>query len=438
MNNIPEEPDGQARQVGTRPLTTSMSSEEAASEPGDDTPKLGTSRYEINELIERGGMGAIFSARDLQLSRNVAIKVLRADRSQNSQAKQGFINEARIMSYLSHPGVTPIYECGTCEDQRPFYAMKLIDGTTLADMITSRACSTSHLVYIFADVCQTVAFAHSRGVLHLDLKPGNVMVGKFGEVHVMDWGLARIQGGAAEKGIDPPDLENENFSSVKGTVNGTPGYMSPEQARGRKLDKRADVFSLGAILCEILIGHAPYEGKDAHQIHKRAMTGSMQAAIDLLEHSTQDCVLIRLAKQCLARHKKERPRSAVEVAQAMATYHESAFQQMESDMQRFFELSLDLFCIAKADGYFQRINSNFSRVLGHSDSDLLARPFLDFVHPEDVDETMRQMELLQQGQPVVGFRNRYRTVSGEFKTLEWVAKSIANDNIIFAVARSVP
>ena len=121
----------------------------------------------------------------------------------------------------------------------------------------------------------------------------------------------------------------------------------------------------------------------------------------------------------------------------MATYHESAFQRMESDMNRFFELSLDLFCIATADGYFQRINANFSRVLGHTDADLLARPFLDFVHPDDVAETVKQMQLLQQGQAVVGFRNRYRTASGDFKVLEWMAQSVDNDNIIFAVARSV-
>ncbi|QDS90595.1 Serine/threonine-protein kinase PknB [Rosistilla ulvae] len=433
MNEPPS--DDWGKRVQTRQLTTSMGSEANDSATTADLPVLANPRYQISEMIERGGMGAIFSARDLQLSRKVAIKVLRADRSANTPARQGFVDEARIMSFLSHPGVTPIYECGTCQDGRPYYVMKLIDGRTLADMLASQTFSTSHLVYIFADVCQTVAFAHSRGVMHLDLKPGNVMVGEFGEVHVMDWGLARFEG-------EPPegtDLTGESFGNqpTKGTVNGTPGYMSPEQARGRKLDPRSDVFSLGAMLCEILIGHAPYEGNNVRQIHKSAMKGSTQGAIDVLNESAQDCALVRLAKQCLSRRSKDRPQSAVEVAQAMAAYHESAFQQMESDMNRFFELSLDLFCIANADGYFQRINANFSRVLGHSDAELLARPFLDFVHPDDVSETVQQMSLLQKGQSVVGFRNRYRTASGDFKVLEWMAKSVDRDNIIFAVARSV-
>ncbi len=432
MNKLPDESDGRAEHVSTRPLSTSIGLEETGPGLTDDTPELDNPRYRIDEEIERGGMGAIFSARDLQLLRRVAIKVLRSDRIENDSARQGFHDEARIMSFLSHPGVTPIYESGTCKDGRPYYVMKLIDGTTLADMLASQTFSTSHLLYIFADVCQTVAFAHSRGVVHLDLKPGNVMVGEFGEVHVMDWGLARFEAG-------PPEGSDwaGRTDAPKGTVNGTPGYMSPEQARGRKLGPGADVFSLGAILCEILIGHAPYEGKDVHQIHRRAMKGSMQKTLDVLDQSAQDCALVRLAKNCLARRVRDRPRSAVEVAQAMATYHESAFQRMESDMNRFFELSLDLFCIATADGYFQRINANFSRVLGHTDADLLARPFLDFVHPDDVAETVKQMQLLQQGQAVVGFRNRYRTASGDFKVLEWMAQSVDNDNIIFAVARSV-
>lgn len=434
MNEYTDDPEAQ---VHTRPLTTSMASGTTVSTPPDDKPELGNARYEIREMIEWGGMGAIFNARDLQLSRSVAIKVLRADRAGNLQARRGFANEARIMSFLSHPGITPIFECGRCADGRPYYVMKLIDGRTMANMLASRAFSTSHMIQIFADVCQTVAYAHSRGVLHLDLKPGNVMVGEFGEVHVLDWGLAHFEG-------DPPEGtllhfdDDDGREHAKGAVNGTPGYMSPEQARGRKLSPQADVFSLGAMLCEILTGHAPYEGKDVRQVHKRAMSGSMRAAIDILDKSAQDCALVRLTKRCLARRSKDRPPSAVEVAQSMVAYHESAFQRMESDMNRFFELSLDLFCIASIDGYFQRINANFSRVLGHSDAELLARPFLDFVHPDDVSETVRQMGLLQQGHSVVGFRNRYRTANGEFKVLEWMAKAVDRDNIIFAVARDVP
>ncbi len=121
----------------------------------------------------------------------------------------------------------------------------------------------------------------------------------------------------------------------------------------------------------------------------------------------------------------------------MAAYGETALEQVESDMTRFFELSLDLFCIAGFDGFFRRINSNFSRVLGFSDNELLSRPFLGFVHEDDRRKTIDVMGKLLEGQPVVRFRNRYRTASGDSMLFEWTAKSITSENVIFAVARSM-
>lgn len=425
--------------LGRRCPTTMLSVRPDSAEGTVDVPDLGNDRYELCEEIERGGMGIIYRAKDLQLEREVAIKVLRGQYAQNSHVTKAILTEACVMSYLSHPGVTPIYDRGACRDGRPYYVMKLIDGVTLTEIMSRPQQKRSELLRIFADVARTIAFAHSRNVIHLDLKPGNVMVGEFGEVYVMDWGLARF-GSRPESDQQRPDEAKPDEPARHDQaqhVNGTPDYMAPEQARGKPLDARTDVFGLGAMLCEILIGRAPYQGDNVREIYAHAIKGSVRSAFKDLEQSDADRALTRLAKKCLSPQRNVRPANAMEVAQEMSAYQASALERVESDMNRFFQLSLDLFCIAGFDGFFRRINPNFSRVLGHSEDELLSRPFLDFVHEADRQETLAQMQVLSDGQPVVQFRNRYLTASGEYITLEWMAKAIENEGIIFAVARDV-
>ncbi len=220
-------------------------------------------------------------------------------------------------------------------------------------------------------------------------------------------------------------------------VNGTLSYMAPEQARGLFLDARADVFSLGGILCEILCGHAPYEGNSVREVYHLAIKGNTHTALKNLNECGMSNALVRIAMHCLRTNPEHRPASAQTLAQTMTSHQESTLERVQSDMERFFELSLDLFCIADLDGYFVKINSNFSRVLGLNEAELMSRPFLDFVHEEDRDKTVEQMKLLDQGMPVVRFRNRYQTAWGRFATLEWTAKHIKPERLIFAVARDV-
>lgn len=395
-----------------------------------ETPVLNNPRYEIADQIGEGGMGIIYLATDLLLNREVAVKLLRRNFAKNDGIIKAFQNEARALSYLTHPGVPPIYEAGLSVDQRPYHVMKLVRGVTLANIISEAKTATSELLSIFANICQTIAFAHASHIIHLDLKPANIMVGEFGEVHVMDWGLARFEIADNRNGEKPQPLPN-------GQVTGTPKYMSPEQARGRLTTTQSDVFGLGAILCEILIGKAPYEGNNFRQVHEHAIGASMDAAMEGLDEIDTDRALVRLAKRCLARRMEDRPASAVEVAKEVFAYQETALQRIENDMSRFFELSLDLFCIAGFDGYFRRINSNFSKLLGHDNSELLARPFLDFIHEDDRQPTKDRMSTLSEGNPVVRFKNRYRTADNSYVTLEWTAKSIESESIIFAVARDV-
>jgi tRNA A-37 threonylcarbamoyl transferase component Bud32 len=155
------------------------------------SPQVG--RYEIEEEIARGGMGAVWQARDTTFQRTVALKVLLPSRQKRPELKQRFLEEAQVLGRLQHPGIPPVHDLGELADGRPFFAMKLIQGRTLGQLLRERSAPAQEMprfLAIFEQVCQTVAYAHSRGVLHRDLKPSNVMVGSFGEVQVMDWGLA--------------------------------------------------------------------------------------------------------------------------------------------------------------------------------------------------------------------------------------------------------
>ncbi len=216
---------------------------------GDDDDR--SIRYRIDGEIARGGMGAVLKGRDPNLGRDVALKVLRDDLRDNADMVRRFIEEAQIGGQLQHPGVVPIYELGTFADRRPFFAMKLVKGHTLAQLLGGRKDSADDLprfLSIFEAMAQTVAFAHARGVIHRDLKPSNVMVGSFGEVQVMDWGLAKVlpRGGTAddEKAgrADPPETliatarsrPDSPRLSQAGSVMGTPSYIAPELARGAR------------------------------------------------------------------------------------------------------------------------------------------------------------------------------------------------------------
>src|SRR5262249_30290767 len=166
--------------------------------PGDDDRSI---RYRIDGEIARGGMGAVLKGRDPDLGRDVALKVLRDDYRADADMVRRFVEEAQIGGQLQHPGIVPIYELGTLADRRPFFAMKLVKGHTLAQLLDARQGPDDdrpRLLSIFEAIAQTVAYAHARGVIHRDLKPSNVMVGSFGEVQVMDWGLAKVlpRGGA--------------------------------------------------------------------------------------------------------------------------------------------------------------------------------------------------------------------------------------------------
>jgi WD40 repeat protein len=241
---------------------------------------VSATRYELGEEIASGGVGVILWAYDTNIRRRVAIKVLREKWENDPDVIRRFVQEAQIAGQLQHPGIAPVYEIGRLPDRRPFIAMKLVKGATLEELLARRpdpAEDQAKFLGIFKQVSQAIAFAHQRGVVHRDLKPSNVMVGEFGEVQVMDWGIAKLLDDKRREPLenedpnhaDTSDLEPEEVetdasghSTKIGDVLGTPAYMAPEQCIGRA-DTTADVFSLGAILFEILTGQKTPRSLDA-------------------------------------------------------------------------------------------------------------------------------------------------------------------------------
>jgi serine/threonine-protein kinase len=305
-------------------------------------PRLG--RYELREEIARGGMGVVLRGHDPDLGRDLAVKVLLPDHQHDPAVVSRFTEEAQIGGQLQHPGIVPVYEVGRSADQRPYFTMKLVKGRTLAALLRERARPADDLprfIGIFEQVCQTLAYAHSKGVLHRDLKPANVMVGAFGEVQVMDWGLAKVlrptAGTPASVTLDPVRSgiltvrsHNAAAESQAGAALGTPAYMAPEQARGEvdRLDERADVFGLGAMLCEILTGRPPFTGRSAREVLARATSAEVADAYNRLEACGADADLVRLARECLAVDRERRPRDAGVVAAAVTAYQHSVAERL--------------------------------------------------------------------------------------------------------------
>jgi tetratricopeptide (TPR) repeat protein/tRNA A-37 threonylcarbamoyl transferase component Bud32 len=248
-----------------------------------------TERYTKTRLHARGGIGQVWLARDDTLGREVALKELRPDRAQDAAAWARFFEEARITGQLEHPGIVPIYELSRDPGGRqPFYTMRFVRGGTLSAAIdayhkdrragTAGPLELASLLHTFVGVCNAIGYAHSRGVIHRDLKGQNIILGEFGEVMVLDWGLAKLvdqpedaTGPGADRGAVAPSAEPPHDATQPGQVQGTPAYMAPEQAWGRvdQIGPPADIYALGAILYGILCGEPPYQGETATEVLRK-------------------------------------------------------------------------------------------------------------------------------------------------------------------------
>ncbi len=315
----PADADALAREAlastGAAPLSSAASI--AAARAAAALPVEDSSRYELEGVHARGGLGRVVRAHDRLLRRTVAIKEL-LQRTPSAQAR--FMREALITARLQHPGIVPVHEAGRWPSGDPYYSMKLVSGRTLKELIQEQSSLDERMALLphVLAVAEAIAYAHSQGVIHRDIKPANVVVGDFGETVVVDWGLAKDLSGGGEREIGDDEVEETDTgagpaATAVGHIMGTPAYMAPEQARGENIDARADVYSLGALLYELLAGEPPHTGDSADKILLSALTAA-PVPIELRQPGAPPD-LVAIVHKAMARRPGDRYRSAIELAE---------------------------------------------------------------------------------------------------------------------------
>lgn len=284
-------------------------------------------RYRVASALGQGSQGLVLAVEDRDFNRRIAVKVLNR-REIDPASLHRFLREAQVTAQLEHPGIVPVHEFGVLPDGTVFYAMKRIEGASLAEILArpeDGPRSRPDLLDVFLKACDAVAFAHSRGVVHRDLKPRNIMVGRFGEVLVLDWGLAKMLDGDPEDGSTGDDRlrtapMGDAHRTLVGSAVGTPAYMSPEQARGRPADRRSDVFSLGVLLYHLLSGESPWLRGDAQHTLEQVAAGHWtplprRAAGAKLPHR-----LVAVVHKALALRPEDRYQSVEELARDLRAF----------------------------------------------------------------------------------------------------------------------
>jgi PAS domain S-box-containing protein len=395
-------------------------------------------RYVRLRIHGQGGMGRIWVARDMNLSRDVALKELHAELLEHPTALTRFLREAQITGQLEHPGIVPVYELAVRGDeQHPYYTMRFVNGRTLTEATADyheklrlgqdASLDLATLLHAFVMICNTIGFAHSRGVIHRDLKGQNVILGDFGEVVVLDWGLAKqvnLPESPPATSASAHEFDSGDSSlTMHGSAMGTPASMAPEQAAGRleEIDHRTDIYGLGAILYEVLTGAAPFTGTSTQQVLRKVMedepTPPRQLRPDLPVGLETICL------RAMAKRPDDRYASAKELAEAVQQWQESerrraedALRESEAKYRSLADLIPGIVWTARPDGWIDYANAFWFKFTGLTMEQTEGTGWAAAVHADDlprVGELWRNA--LETGEPVeVDYRVR-RAADGVYR-----------------------
>lgn len=446
------------RRFGTPPQGRDTSNGDRAIDSRDGRSESGgvvtirpesAKRLRLESVHSTGGIGRVWKARDEVLNREIAFKELLPDRARSKQNRARFFREAQITAQLTHPGVVPVHDY-VDEKGQHFYTMRFVKGRTLTEVIEEYHGDTAEteagysallrLLNHFVSICQTIAYAHSKNVIHRDLKGDNVIVGDFGEVIVLDWGLAKRH----EKTADPSQQtatgnQYDLFHTVQGERLGTPAFMAPEQAEGRLdlIDFRTDVYGLAAILYELLTGDPPFTSTKISQVLSDVL-GTMPVA----PHERRADVPPGLEAICmkgLAKKGEDRQQSVEELTRQIEDWivRQSDHARSVQMRERFFGLSLDLFGVLDIDGKIREANPAWEKVLGWTAKELSETTIWDLVHPEEHETLTANLDRFRQGERLLSTEHRCVCSDRSWKWISWNANYLDEEETVYIVGRDV-
>lgn len=424
--------------------------------PAQERPSV--HRWELIELLAKGGIGEVWMARDRLLDRDVAVKRLREETAHIASVQRRFLYEARITAQLSHPCTVHVLDL-VDDGPRSFYAMTLIRGKTLHQLI--RECHNqseasnvpasgafNSLVRNWVSVVRTVSYAHSQHVLHRDLKSDNVVVGRFGQVTLIDWGLAKRTTDPQKPAQKDIEQETEDLLLVDGESTwetspgsrlGTPSFMAPEQASGdsESIDHRTDNYALSAMLYEILTGVPPFEGGSAMEVMRSVCDDEV-----VPPRQREPWVPAQLEKICmkgLRKNPNERYQDAGELANEVEGWmtSETVKRQTIQARQKLFELSNDLMLIFDQRPVVLWANAAWKEKLGWEPRELMGKAPNQHVHPEDVGADVEVLEKLARGETASGMERRTRSSDGKYHWFSWTATPLIDEGIVCAIGRDI-
>ncbi len=367
-----------------------------------------------------------------------------------------FLREARITGKLDHPGVVPIYEiCWDEATRLPYYSMRFLKGQTLSAAVRqfharkraqgSESQAFLQLLGSFCIVCNTVAYAHAKGIVHRDLKCDNVILGDYGEVVVIDWGLAKEAASQELEFTAGADSDSENISATDpkatrvGQVLGTPSYMAPEQAAGRLdlVGPAADIYGLSAILYEILCGQPPFVGSNAIQVLQDVQYSLLRPPSEIAAGVPD--ALERVCLKGLSKAPHDRHASADTLAREVQGWISALAErrQAEDERERFFALSLDLLAIIDQEGRLRQTCPTWNRLLGYTQAQLAETNFLEFIHPEDRPALAKLLRDSTTHQTPGSLHARAVSLEGKPRWFSWNLTPIAKEHSLYIVGRDI-